>query len=113
MPWRLGARYWSCCRKPIWLTHSIFGDGGAFGVAIAVTNRHDHRPATSGRLTYQPYLPNGIKRTAATIMRNGVLEDALADLFSWPVRARIDAARAQSYGSVPVPRMTNIRIELP
>jgi len=29
---------------------------------------------------------------------------------TWRVRVMIDVARAQSYGSVPVPRMTNIRI---
>jgi TldD protein len=69
----------------------------------------------AGDHAYQPFSPNGIPRSRATIMQNGVLHEALADLFSaQPAGSRvIDAARAQSYGSVPVPRMTNIRIELP
>jgi TldD protein len=68
-----------------------------------------------GDHAFQPLSPNGLRRERATILDHGVLKDALADLFSARragVRA-IDAARAQSYGSVPVPRMTNIRIELP
>ncbi|GAC1545150.1 MAG: TldD/PmbA family protein [Herpetosiphon sp.] len=64
---------------------------------------------------YQPWSPNGLPRGRATIVDHGVLRDGLADLFSAaaggvPVG---DAARAQSYRNVPVPRMTNIRIELP
>lgn len=68
-----------------------------------------------GDHAYQPFSPNGLRRTRATIMEHGVLREALADLFSAaPAGTRpIDAARAQSYGSVPVPRMTNIRIEVP
>jgi len=68
-----------------------------------------------GDHAYQPFSPNGIRRTPATIMREGVLHEALADLFSAQAAGTrvIDAGRAQSYGSVPVPRMTNIRIELP
>jgi TldD protein len=68
-----------------------------------------------GDHAYQPFSPNGVKRTRATIIQQGVLQDALADLFSAQAAGvrPIDAARAQSYGSVPVPRMTNIRIELP
>ncbi len=54
-------------------------------------------------------------RGRATILDHGVLTDALADVFSARAAGArvIDAARAQSYGNVPVPRMTNIRIELP
>ncbi|HEX6291045.1 MAG TPA: TldD/PmbA family protein [Herpetosiphonaceae bacterium] len=68
-----------------------------------------------GDHAYQPFSPNGIRRSRATILNAGVLQDALADLFSAKAAGTrvIDAGRAQSYGSVPVPRMTNIRIELP
>lgn len=68
-----------------------------------------------GDHAYQPFSPNGVRRGRATILEHGVLRDALADVFSArSAGARvIDAARAQSYGNVPVPRMTNIRIELP
>ncbi len=68
-----------------------------------------------GDHAYQPYSPNGVLRGRATILDHGVLHDGLGDVFSAAaagVRV-IDAARAQSYASVPVPRMTNIRIELP
>jgi TldD protein len=68
-----------------------------------------------GDHAYQPFSPNGVRRERATILNHGVLTDALADVFSAPSAGTrvIDAARAQSYGSVPAPRMTNIRIELP
>jgi len=99
------------------LRTSILGDGGRFrrGEQLAAPIVTIIDEPLQGDHAYQPYSPNGIKRTAATIMRDGVLEDALADLFSSNMAGTrtIDAARAQSYGSVPVPRMTNIRIELP
>ncbi|MBA3946931.1 MAG: TldD/PmbA family protein [Herpetosiphonaceae bacterium] len=68
-----------------------------------------------GDHAYQPYSPNGVMRGRATILDHGVLHEGLADVFSAAMACVpiIDAARAQSYGSVPVPRMTNIRIELP
>ena len=99
------------------LRTSILGNGGLFRrgekmAAEIVTIIDEPLP---GDHAYQPFSPNGIRRSPATILDHGVLVDALADVFSAQaagVRA-IDAARAQSYGNVPVPRMTNIRIELP
>ncbi len=99
------------------LRSSILGRDGVFRVgeqlAAPIVTIIDE--PVVGDHAYQPYSPNGVRRTRATIMREGVLQDALADLFSAkPAGTRvIDAGRAQSYGSVPVPRMTNIRIELP
>lgn len=99
------------------LRSSILGRDGVFRVgeqlAAPIVTIIDEPLA--GDHAYQPYSPNGIRRTPATIMRDGVLQDALADLFSAKAAGTrvIDAGRAQSYGSVPVPRMTNIRIELP
>ncbi len=99
------------------LRSSILGSDGKFRVgerlAAPIVTIVDEPFA--GDHAYQPYSANGLPRTAATIMRGGVLQDALADLFSAKTAGTrvIDAARAQSYGSVPVPRMTNIRIELP
>lgn len=99
------------------LRTSILGNAGRFrtGEQLAAPIVTIIDEPLQGDHAYQPYSPNGIKRTAATILRNGVLEDALADLFSAEMAGvrTIDAARAQSYASVPVPRMTNIRIELP
>ena len=63
---------------------------------------------------WQPFSANGVRRERATIVRHGRLEDGLADLFSAAaggVRAT-GAARAESFRSAPLPRMTNIRIEV-
>lgn len=62
---------------------------------------------------WQPFSANGCRRDAAVIVDHGVLRDALSDIWSHRdggVRAT-GAARAQSYRSAPLPRMTNIRIE--
>ncbi len=99
------------------LRTSILGEGGRFrqGEAMAAEIVSIVDEPVPGDHAFQPFSPNGIQRGTATILDHGVLRDALADLFSAEsagVRA-IDAARAQGYGNVPVPRMTNIRIELP
>lgn len=96
---------------------SILGAGGLFRrgelMASEIVSIVDE--SLPGDHAFQPFSPNGVRRDRATILDHGVLTDALADVFSARdagVRV-IDAARAQSYGNVPVPRMTNIRIELP
>lgn len=64
---------------------------------------------------WQPFSANGLRREPVTILRNGVLDEALADLFG-AAEAGVrptGAGRVESYRHVPVPRMTNIRIELP
>lgn len=99
------------------LRTSILGRSGVFraGEQMAAPIVTIIDEPLAGDHAYQPFSPNGLRRTPATIMREGVLHDALADLFSAAAAGTrvIDAGRAQSYGSVPVPRMTNIRIELP
>jgi len=99
------------------LRTSILGTAGSFRqgerMASEIVSIIDE--SLPGDHAYQPFSPNGLRRSRATILNHGVLTDALADVFSARsagVRV-IDAARAQSYGNVPVPRMTNIRIELP
>jgi TldD protein len=99
------------------LRTSILGAGGKFrrGELMAAEIVSIVDESLPGDHAFQPFSPNGVRRDRATILDHGVLVDALADLFSARdagVRV-IDAARAQSYGNVPVPRMTNIRIELP
>lgn len=99
------------------LRTSILGDKGRFrtGEMMAAEIVSIVDEPLPGDHAFQPFSPNGLPRTAATILQHGVLRDGLADLFSAGsagVRV-IDAGRAQSYGNVPVPRMTNIRIELP
>lgn len=67
-----------------------------------------------GDHAYQPISGNGFRRERVEIVRRGVLYEALADLFSAApggVAAK-GAERAESYRFTPVPRMSNIRIEL-
>jgi TldD protein len=99
------------------LRTSILGSGGRFrhGEVMAAETVSIVDEPIPGDHAYQPFSSNGVRRGRATILDHGLLQDALADVFSAKsadVRV-IDAARAQSYGSVPMPRMTNIRIELP
>ncbi len=67
-----------------------------------------------GDHAYQPIGANGFRRERVEIVKSGVLHEALADLFSAgpggvPVKG---AERAESYRSTPIPRMSNIRIEM-
>ena len=99
------------------LRTSILGADGRFrrGETMAASIVSIIDEPLPGDHAFQPFSPNGVRRSRATILDHGVLADALADVFSArSAGARvIDAARAQSYSNVPVPRMTNIRIELP
>ena len=96
---------------------SILGANGVFrrGELMAAEIVSIVDEPLPGDHAYQPFSANGVRRTRATILDHGVLTDALADVFSARSAGTrvIDAARAQSYANVPVPRMTNIRIELP
>ena len=67
-----------------------------------------------GDHAYQPISANGFRRERVEIVRSGVLHEALADSFSsGPGGVRVTGAeRAESYRSAPIPRMSNIRIEL-
>ena len=99
------------------LRTSILGAGGSFrrGERMAAEIVSIIDEPLPGDHAFQPFSPNGVRRSRATILDHGVLADALADVFSAQSAAVrvIDAARAQSYSNLPVPRMTNIRIELP
>jgi TldD protein len=67
-----------------------------------------------GDYAYQPYSSNGLKRRKTLIVEGGLLNEALADIFSAEkAGAEITgAARVESYKHVPMPRMSNIRIEI-
>lgn len=62
---------------------------------------------------WQPYSANGLPRERAVLVDHGRLRDGLSDPWSaGPGGVRLTAAaRAESYASPPMPRMTNIRIE--
>ncbi len=63
---------------------------------------------------WQPISANGLRREPATIVDHGRLHDALSDPWSaGPGGVRVTGAeRAESFRSSPLPRMTNIRIEV-
>ncbi|NLI92190.1 MAG: TldD/PmbA family protein [Peptococcaceae bacterium] len=65
-----------------------------------------------GDWAYQPYSANGQKRETVVIVQDGILKQGLGDVFS-AEKAGMEmtgACRAEYYGSVPLPRMTNIRL---
>ncbi|WP_026478088.1 TldD/PmbA family protein [Alkaliphilus transvaalensis] len=67
-----------------------------------------------GDYAYQPYSANGSKRERTEIIKGGILKEALADIFS-AKEAGVQvtgAGRVESYRHLPLPRMSNIRIEV-
>ena len=65
-----------------------------------------------GDYAYQPISANGMPRQTIAIMKEGVLQAGLGDLFSAgkagvPISG---AERIESYRNLPLPRMTNIRL---
>lgn len=68
----------------------------------------------SGDHAWQPYSASGGKRERATIVDHGVLTDALTDPWSLAeTGCRLtNADRAESFRAAPLPRMSNIRIEV-
>jgi len=67
-----------------------------------------------GDNAFQPYSGNGVPRRPVTILRRGILTEALADVHSCERAGTplTGAARLSGFGSPPIPRMTNIRIEV-
>jgi TldD protein len=68
----------------------------------------------AGDHAWQPFSANGAPRRPAVLVDHGVLREGLGDPWSQAGDGRefVDAARAESFRDVPVPRMTNIRIEV-
>jgi TldD protein len=95
---------------------SILAKEGRFRAGDVVGASHVSivdEPKT-GDHAWQPYSASGEKRLRATIVDRGRLADALTDPWSQPASgARLtNADRAESFRSAPLPRMSNIRIEL-
>jgi TldD protein len=67
-----------------------------------------------GDHAWQPFSPNGLPRLQTTIVDRGRLAEALTDPWSAAEAGmRVSGAeRAESYRHAPVPRMSNIRIEV-
>lgn len=96
------------------MNESVLGEEGKLRKGLRVA-----RPGISiidgplvGDWAYQPYSANGLLRQTVTIVRDGILEAGLGDIFSaeeagMPV---VGAGRAESYRHIPLPRMSNIRL---
>ena len=96
------------------MNESVLGEAGKLRKGLRVA-----RPGVNiidgplvGDWAYQPYSANGLLRQTVTIVRDGVLEAGLGDVFSaeeagMPVTG---AGRAESYRNIPLPRMSNIRL---
>jgi len=67
-----------------------------------------------GDHAWQPFSANGLRRDRVVIVEKGKLVDGLSDPWSAaPGGVRLTgAARAESFRNAPVPRMSNIRIEI-
>lgn len=95
---------------------SILGQDGRFrrGERVAPPFVSIVDGPLTGDYAYQPISANGEVRQTIHIVRDGVLDEALADTFSArrAGAAPTGAARAESYACLPMPRMTNTRIEV-
>jgi TldD protein len=95
---------------------SILGENGRLrrGMEVAAPIVSIIDGPVEGDYAYQPVSANGIDRQTVYIVRDGILEAGLADLFSAaaagvPVTG---AGRAESFHHLPLARMSNIRIQV-
>jgi TldD protein len=96
------------------MKESVLGENGKLkkGLKVASPGVHIIDGPLLGDWAYQPYSSNGLVRETVEIVKDGVLLAGLGDVFSAkeagiPVSG---AGRAESYGNIPLPRMTNIRL---
>lgn len=98
------------------LKESVLGEKGKLkiGLKVARDGVHISDGPLVGDWAYQPYSANGLKRETVEIVKDGVLVAGLGDIFSAEEAgmAVTGAGRAESYRSVPLPRMTNIRLSV-
>ncbi|MGE5577349.1 MAG: TldD/PmbA family protein [Syntrophothermus sp.] len=95
---------------------SILGQNGRFrtGDEVAAPTVSIIDGPLEGDYAYQPVSANGVPRRTVEIVSRGRLKAALADLFSAEKAgvAVTGAGRAEAYYHIPVPRMSNIRIQV-
>jgi TldD protein len=95
---------------------SVLAEEGRFRAGESVGAAHVSivDEPVAGDHAWQPYAANGEPRGRATIVNRGKLEDALSDPWTaGSAGVRLTGAeRAESYRNAPLPRMTNIRIEV-
>jgi TldD protein len=98
------------------LDSSILGEEGRFlkGEKFGNEKVTIVDESMEGDNAFQPFSGNGLVRKSVTILERGVLREALADVHTagragTPVTG---AARLSGFSSPPIPRMSNIRIEV-
>ncbi|GAB6173473.1 TldD/PmbA family protein [Paradesulfitobacterium aromaticivorans] len=96
------------------ISESVLGEHGRLrkGLQVARPGVHIIDGPLFGDWAYQPYSANALERRTVYIVRDGILEAGLGDIFS-ARRAGMEvsgAGRAESYNYVPLPRMSNIRV---
>jgi TldD protein len=95
---------------------SVLAKGGRFrsGDEVGASHVSVIDEPVPGDHAWQPFSSTGVRRDRATIVDHGRLRDALTDAWSaGPSGVRLTGAdRAESFRSAPLPRMTNIRIEI-
>ena len=97
------------------MEESILSENGKLKKGLVISNNDISiiDESIEGDWAYQPYSANGVRRQRVEIVKNGVLQSGLGDIFS-SAKAGMEmtgAGRAEYYGSIPLPRMTNIRLE--
>jgi len=96
--------------------HSILGEDEKFrsGLKLCKDTISIIDLSVEGDWAYSPYSANGLERGRVAIIEKGVLSAALSDVYSAKeIGVGITgAARLESYGDVPIPRMSNIRLEV-
>lgn len=95
---------------------SILGEKERYrtGLQVGRANLSIVDSSVEGDWAFAPFDVNGARREAVRIVEKGVLTDALADIYSAAgVGVRpTGAARCEKFGDIPLPRMSNIRLEL-
>lgn len=98
------------------MQESVLGENGKLrtGLQVARPGVHIIDGPLVGDWAYQPYSANALRRETVHIVRDGVLEQGLGDIFSAEDAGMVvsGAGRAESYAHVPLPRMSNIRLEV-
>lgn len=96
------------------MSESVLGENGKLrrGLKVARPGVNIIDGPLTGDWAYQPFSANGIPRETVWIVRDGVLEAGLGDVFSAEEAGMsiTGAGRSESYSHIPLPRMSNIRL---
>lgn len=98
------------------IENSILSKDGKFNKGLLVGNSYLNiiDESFDNEWAYAPFSDFGVIRKKVYIVKDGILNCGLSDVFSYK-KANTDltgAERSESYSNIPIPRMSNIRIEL-